>query len=65
MPRLLFEPGTQNQRCVCVKNFGAPLSNLGINQRKEGESRGDLDNLNLREYKDCMPTANSCKLSPN
>ena len=64
MPRLLFEPTTQNQRCVCVKNFGAPLSNLGVDKKqiKEGESRGDLDNPNLREYKDCVPTANSCKL---
>nr|CAD2196263.1 unnamed protein product [Meloidogyne enterolobii] len=64
VPRLLFEPTTQNQRCVCVKNFGAPLSNLGVDKKqiKEGESRGDLDNPNLREYKDCVPTANSCKL---
>ncbi|CAK5078270.1 unnamed protein product [Meloidogyne enterolobii] len=65
VPRLLFEPTTQNQRCVCVKNFGAPLSNLGVDKKqiKGGESRGDLDNPNLREYKDCVPTANSCKLS--
>ncbi|KAF7627194.1 Cytochrome b5 heme-binding domain-containing protein [Meloidogyne graminicola] len=65
VPRLLFEPETQNQRCVCVKNFGVPLSNFGINQIKEGGSRGDLDNPNLREYKDCVPTANSCRLQDN
>ncbi|KAE9555100.1 hypothetical protein FO519_001675 [Halicephalobus sp. NKZ332] len=58
VPRRLFNAASKSYRCACVKNFGSSLANPGA----EG-NRGDLDNPNLKEYDDCSPTANSCKLS--
>ncbi|KAI6241632.1 Neuferricin-like protein [Aphelenchoides fujianensis] len=58
VPRRLFAPGAKNYRCACVKNFGHPLATPGA----EG-THGDLDNPNLKEYPNCSPIANSCKIS--
>ncbi|KHJ88502.1 cytochrome b5-like Heme/Steroid binding domain protein [Oesophagostomum dentatum] len=58
VPRLLYDPNTKQQRCACVKNFGVGLSPHGA----KGNSRGDLDHPNLRQYPKCSPTANSCRL---
>ncbi|KAK6029690.1 cytochrome b5-like Heme/Steroid binding domain protein [Ostertagia ostertagi] len=49
VPRLLYDPNTKQQRCACVKNFGAA-------------NRGDLDHPNLRQYPKCSPSSNSCRI---
>ncbi|KAK6029691.1 hypothetical protein OSTOST_04198 [Ostertagia ostertagi] len=46
VPRLLYDPNTKQQRCACVKNFGAGLSPVG----SKGNNRGDLDHPNLRVF---------------
>jgi predicted heme/steroid binding protein len=60
VPRRLFNSATKSYRCACVKNFGPPLASPG----SKG-NRGDLDNPSLKEYDDCSPTANSCKIHNN
>ncbi|VDD84884.1 unnamed protein product, partial [Enterobius vermicularis] len=60
VPRKLFSAASKTFRCVCVKDFGPPLSSYPNADEKGG--RGDLDNPNLSEYPGCKPTSNSCKL---
>ena len=57
VPRRMFNSATKSYRCACVKNFGSPLASPGAKG-----NRGDLDNPSLKEYDDCSPTANSCKI---
>ncbi|CAD5219063.1 unnamed protein product [Bursaphelenchus xylophilus] len=57
VPRKLFAAGSKSHRCACVKNFGPPLATPN-----EKGNRGDLDNPNLKEYENCSPVSNSCKL---
>lgn len=57
VPRKLYSLGDKNYRCACVKNFGNPRATPGLKG-----NRGDLDNINLRDYDDCSSTSISCKL---
>lgn len=47
VPRMLFSPGSGHSRCVCIR-----LSNPV-----------QAENRNLREYKDCPPHAESCRIT--
>lgn len=58
VPRKLFDKRTKSYRCACIKNFGASLVTPNVET-----TRGDLDNPSLREYDECLPDANSCKIS--
>lgn len=58
VPRRLFTPGRQEERCVCVKDFGESLYQPG----SEVHDRGDLDNPNLKEYDNCDPKAVKCQI---
>ncbi|CAB3403373.1 unnamed protein product [Caenorhabditis bovis] len=60
VPRRLRDPSTRTQRCACVKNFGTGLS--GVDAVKKSTNRGDLDHPHLKQYPNCSPTANSCKI---
>ncbi|XP_070572496.1 neuferricin-like [Ptychodera flava] len=59
VPRLFFKPGSTQSRCACIRTTGPPSDNL---EAKDHQNRGDLDNPNLKEYKDCDPTSPSCRL---
>lgn len=47
VPRMLFTPGSSHSRCVCVQPSNPVHS----------------ENRNLREYKDCPPHADSCRIT--
>ncbi|VDK88639.1 unnamed protein product [Litomosoides sigmodontis] len=58
VPRKLFDTKSKSYRCVCVKNFGVPLSTFpGMNKNS---GHGDLGNPSLEEYKGCKPTSTTC-----
>ncbi|XP_056603289.1 neuferricin isoform X2 [Triplophysa dalaica] len=47
VPRMLFTPGSGHSRCVCIQPSN-PIHN---------------ENRNLREYKDCPPHVDSCRIT--
>lgn len=47
VPRMLFSPGSGHSRCVCIR-LSDPVH---------------TENRNLREYKDCPPHAESCRIT--
>ncbi|XP_051961751.1 LOW QUALITY PROTEIN: neuferricin [Xyrauchen texanus] len=47
VPRMLFSPGSVHSRCVCIRPSDPVHS----------------ENRNLREYKDCPPHAESCRIT--
>ncbi|XP_077996339.1 neuferricin-like [Glandiceps talaboti] len=59
VPRKMFKPGSTQSRCACVRTSGPPSYDA---ESKDHPNRGDLDNPNLKEYDNCNPTENSCKL---
>ncbi|CAL1278584.1 unnamed protein product, partial [Larinioides sclopetarius] len=59
VPRELHVEG-KDPRCVCVKNFGPPSSDLNAQRHN---NNGDLDHPGLREYTGCLPSSESCDVS--
>lgn len=59
VPRKLFKPATGKYRCACIRTTGPPSDQL---ETKQHNNRGDLDNPNLKEYDNCVPTSESCPL---
>ncbi|XP_065579741.1 neuferricin-like [Artemia franciscana] len=57
VPRKLFKTGSSTPRCACIKDSGPPSSDPDSDS-----DIGDLGNPNLKEYKDCKPTAVSCNI---
>ncbi|OQR66724.1 neuferricin-like [Tropilaelaps mercedesae] len=57
VPRRYHPPGMSQERCVCVKTTGPPHDNPSATT-----NNGDLSNPNLKEYVNCKPTSDSCKL---
>lgn len=55
VPRLYFYPGSNRSRCVCVKSSGAPNA-PGFKDTR----RGDLDNPNIKEYRNCPHDSEEC-----
>lgn len=57
VPRKYFDTETQQTRCVCVRTTGAPsdpsLPDTGV---------GDLEHPSLKEYEQCSPSSNICRL---
>jgi len=60
VPRRLFTPGKETERCACIKDSGPPLSNKVSSET----DRGDLDHPHLKEYPGCDSKADTCQLSP-
>ncbi|XP_055453289.1 neuferricin [Psammomys obesus] len=57
VPRKLYNPGSKEPRCVCVRTTGPPSDHQDSHRHL---NRGDLGNPNLEEYTGCPPLATTC-----
>ncbi|XP_060243355.1 neuferricin isoform X2 [Meriones unguiculatus] len=57
VPRKLYNPGSKEPHCVCVRTTGPPSDHQDSHRHL---NRGDLDNPNLEEYTGCPPLATTC-----
>ncbi|MCL4137507.1 UNVERIFIED_CONTAM: hypothetical protein GTU68_048514 [Idotea baltica] len=62
VPRRLFHPGRENERCGCVKNFGPPSHDPTRNPHL---NRGDLDHPHVKEYPGCSDLKKDSCHRPN